>query len=793
MNLSNWSKNLILVILSIVMAGCVSKINRQTMQGEFNAITEEEAKATYATTAIWDLYEICDAFLSVEKYSQFDDCFDVLERRSQNEIFENPLGTLYYNKDMVDITLHELQAEKYLGLGDFAQAIDHADMALAAYDRDPGMVSTNFLISDNDYGAHRADITALGVKLMALSMSEQNAQIAEIEPRLRQRVESFVKGNVAYYDIQARRWLSQYYYRIEDYERAYEFAARDDRNPLDFLLDGYIAIVSAPAGLVMTGMLITEFQFAHNFPMEILQYRAASKTGRLEEARKGFDKLLADDVIDNFAQLHVIVLHDRAQLAMTEGDMNVAYDNLSKAIDVLESQRSALQTENYKLGFVGGKEQIYADMVGLLVDQNRVAEAFEYAERAKARALVDQLAERSSFKRPKATAASTNDVLRKVQQLEMESLQVASASGTGTQNRKLQLKALKTELRDQDAELSSLISVDAIKLSDIQLKLSPNEALLEYYQSGDAFFAFAITRNSIQVVDLNGKGLTEDIHAFRHAIQEEEGDAYLPKAQSLYQRLITPVIAQVDMPNVTIVPHGPLHYLPWAALHDGNGFLIESRSFRLLPSASVLMYLDKGNAKGARALLALGNPDLGNPDYDLPGAEIETKEITRKWPGSRVLLREFATEAVFKEAAPAFQYLHLASHGEFDAENPLTSGMKLAAGNGEDGLLTVDELYDLNLDAELVTLSACETGLGEVANGDDVIGLTRGFLYAGARSINASLWPVSDEATAYLMEQFYDNLKRDNKAEALRKAQRATAKRFNHPRFWAAFQLTGKV
>ncbi|WP_420548335.1 CHAT domain-containing protein [Curvivirga sp.] len=779
-------------LLAVSLMACASQIRQQSTRGEFQSVTEENAEEVYAQIDIWDLYEVCRALLTTEKYSQLDTCYNFLEQRANSEVFWVTMG-YYYNDDMTQMVLHELQAEKYLGLGDLEKAIYHADLSLAAQARNPRMPSSSFLFADNDHNAKKMDAIALGVKIMALEYSDRDNEILPYLKRLEKRVESFNIDQSEYFSMTSRRWLAQYHYASGDYEKAYMYATRDDRDSLDFLGDGLLTAFTAPMSVAITGTTIDEFHFVRNLPLRIFSYRSAYKTGRLEEARKGFDDLLADGRIANFAKLHVSVLHDRAQLAMTEGDMNVAYDNLSKAIDVLESQRSALQTENYKLGFVGGKEQIYADMVGLLVDQNRVAEAFEYAERAKARALVDQLAERSSFKRPKATAASTNDVLRKVQQLEMESLQVASASGTGTQNRKLQLKALKTELRDQDAELSSLISVDAIKLSDIQLKLSPNEALLEYYQSGDAFFAFAITRNSIQVVDLNGKGLTEDIHAFRHAIQEEEGDAYLPKAQSLYQRLITPVIAQVDMPNVTIVPHGPLHYLPWAALHDGNGFLIESRSFRLLPSASVLMYLDKGNAKGARALLALGNPDLGNPDYDLPGAEIETKEITRKWPGSRVLLREFATEAVFKEAAPAFQYLHLASHGEFDAENPLTSGMKLAAGNGEDGLLTVDELYDLNLDAELVTLSACETGLGEVANGDDVIGLTRGFLYAGARSINASLWPVSDEATAYLMEQFYDNLKRDNKAEALRKAQRATAKRFNHPRFWAAFQLTGKV
>jgi len=123
----------------------------------------------------------------------------------------------------------------------------------------------------------------------------------------------------------------------------------------------------------------------------------------------------------------------------------------------------------------------------------------------------------------------------------------------------------------------------------------------------------------------------------------------------------------------------------------------------------------------------------------------------------------------------------------------LSSGLYLAKDAKNDGVLTVGELYSMNLDADLVTLSACETGLGKVANGDDVVGLTRGFLYAGSRSIVASLWSVDDQATATLMKAFYENLSNQNKQEALRLAQLKTRKTFPHPFYWAAFQLTGRA
>ena len=208
------------------------------------------------------------------------------------------------------------------------------------------------------------------------------------------------------------------------------------------------------------------------------------------------------------------------------------------------------------------------------------------------------------------------------------------------------------------------------------------------------------------------------------------------------------------------------------------------------PSASVARFLDQ-RGSGQRTLLALGNPDLGDPALDLPGAGRETRMINRDWADSRILLRTLASEANFRRYAPSFEYLHLASHGEFNSDHPLRSRMLLAPGDGEDGTLTDSELYGLRLNANLVTLSACETGLGAVTPGDDVVGLTRGFLYAGAQSIITTLWPVSDAETTFLMSVFYEELKTNSKAGALRKAILSTLARYPHPGYWSAFNLTG--
>ena len=161
-------------------------------------------------------------------------------------------------------------------------------------------------------------------------------------------------------------------------------------------------------------------------------------------------------------------------------------------------------------------------------------------------------------------------------------------------------------------------------------------------------------------------------------------------------------------------------------------------------------------------------------------------------PGSVLLTREKATESNFKRIAGDFTLLHVASHGQYKADSALDSRLLLAPDGSNDGSLTVREIYGLRLSADLVTLSACETGLGSVLRGDDVLGLARGFLYAGSRNIVASLWEVDDDATAQLMKSFYQRLLAGtSRRQALREAQLALRKDFPDPFFWAAFGLTG--
>lgn len=232
-----------------------------------------------------------------------------------------------------------------------------------------------------------------------------------------------------------------------------------------------------------------------------------------------------------------------------------------------------------------------------------------------------------------------------------------------------------------------------------------------------------------------------------------------------------------------IVPHRALHYLPFQALYDGAGYLIEQQEILYAPSAVVFgQCFDKPRHALTNALL------LGVADEQIPRVKDEIAAISRVFPSAVSLLNENASIEALRENSSSADVLHLACHGQFRSDNPLFSSLRL--GNG---WFTVRDACNLKLNCELVSLSACETGLNAVVPGDELIGLARGFFSAGAPSVLLSLWTVDDEATAQLMEKFYLTFRDSNSATgALRAAQMELIKQKPHPFFWSPFVVMGR-
>jgi CHAT domain-containing protein len=339
-------------------------------------------------------------------------------------------------------------------------------------------------------------------------------------------------------------------------------------------------------------------------------------------------------------------------------------------------------------------------------------------------------------------------------------------------------------VRKQDKEQASLLSVEPLTLKQVQELIDPIQTLIEYFVTNSEVFIWVVEKDKLnfQRIAISKNDLAKQVKTFREMISTL-GDAreLNEVSSSLYKSLIQPLLPYITGKELIIVPHDVLHYLPFQALLGSDGrYLIEKYPINYLSSASLMQFTqEKRKAKGelssvlaqAGKILTLGNPDLGDPKMNLEFAEIEAKEIKNLYPQSSTYLEKEATEEKAKALSPQNDIIHFASHAELNENDPLSSAVLLAKSGKEDGRLEVREIFGMDLKASLVVLSACETGLGKLSSGDELVGLTRAFIYAGTPSVVASLWNVEDSSTAQLMASFYKNLKTMTKVEALRQAQ----------------------
>ncbi len=281
-------------------------------------------------------------------------------------------------------------------------------------------------------------------------------------------------------------------------------------------------------------------------------------------------------------------------------------------------------------------------------------------------------------------------------------------------------------------------------------------------------FAFLVTHAAVDVVELPGDiDAIQSLQKFlglnmRAVVGSDPGRRPLLTTQAqallgrLYDHLIGPFAARLDgYRRLIVVPHGPLHYLPFHALFDGERYLVERFSVRYLPGTSFVRYSHDGATSGTTALVA-GHSYRGR----LPSALTEAEEVAALW-ATTPLLEEALTRERLSELMGQSDLIHLATHGEFRADNPLFSGLLV-----DDGWLTTLDIFGLRLHASLVTLSACQTGRHVVAAGDELLGLMRAFLAAGAGAVLLTHWPVEDQTTAAFMTAFYRQLRDGRRKDA---------------------------
>lgn len=518
-----------------------------------------------------------------------------------------------------------------------------------------------------------------------------------------------------------------------------------------------------------------------------------------QEALNYLNNILSHEKIIDFAELKQLTLQQKGLVLVQLKRASDALVAFESSIALIEQNRGNVSTEAQKLGYFGDKNLPYEESIKILLARGDAASSFAMAERSRARVLVDMLAD--SQNRRGQLPESLADIESQVVANDVVSNDIVNAESTSTklennhlvsksvlqQPVALQTRALRRAKASErrEIEAKTLTSVQAYSAKDLQQLLTPEELVIEYVKLDNQWVAFKVSTEFVEAVELNVEDLTTRIEHYRRALQNPRSNAYRREAQALYQDLVAP-LQLTGTQALTIIPSGVLNYLPFSTLHDGEQYFIQQRVLKLLPSVTSTAFLH--SKKLTPRLLA-----MGNPTGDLPGAEAEVIELGRAIRGSTIVKREQATETLLKEKGGEFNMLHIASHGEFSPSDPGASRLLLTADTFNDGDLTMSEIYGLELDANLVVLSACNTGLSEIKNGEEIFGLIRGFLYAGSSNIVASLWKVDDVATKTLMSNFYRSLHTKGYAESLRDAQVSLQKgKFSHPFYWAAFQLTGK-
>lgn len=731
-------------------------------QGRHDELAQRLA-AREAQLSPGELHALCHAYARTKRYRPLLACLDRLEAALRGR----DRASILFGLDDATATVHLMRAEAMLDLGQAPAAAAQAERALAWFEREGS--------------AGERDIQVEGWALLALAAARQqepakaNEQLRKIEaikpgltagPNLANvRTLGLARGHLA---------LGQYVEACAALEadRSFEF-----RRTVEEVLHGN------PPNWAW-----------QQLPRLYMLAKCRAGQGRLAEAKAAYDELLRLPALRQNSAIHWMVLYDRGRIAEAEGERETATALLRQALEVIELLRSSIDTEAAKIGFVADKQGVYGALIGLLLAQDRAAEALEVVERAKARALVDLLADRLGAPAAGQVLARGDARLTALLERQREAEETllaqppARSEATWAQQRN-SVASANAQLRQAAPELASLVSVAPFTAAELVRLLDADEVGLQYYLHGERLFALTFSAQGSRAYTLDGAGLIADIRDFRAAIVRRSPQA-MALAQKLYTRLVAPLESALGQRAVLVVPHSALHYLPFGALHDGKRFMLDKHALRITTSASALKFLHHSSAvAGAPALI------MGNPTLDLPSAELEARKLSRLLAGSSLLLGSGATREALFAAAPRARTIHIASHAVFDARQPLESRLMLApapsAATPEGGALRVGDIYGLNLVADLVTLSACETGLGRITDGGEVIGITRGFLYAGAASVVASLWQVADEATATLMERFYANLARMNKRDALRAAQLELGRGSPQPYFWASFYLSG--
>jgi CHAT domain-containing protein len=585
--------------------------------------------------------------------------------------------------------------------------------------------------------------------------------------------------------------------------------------------------------------------------------QAYETQGKLDEAQKFYQEALQTfdaltDRIDQSATLFAM-----GQLQMKRGNFDAAEDHFRQSIERTESIRSKSTTRDLTAAFSATVHDRYLQYIQCLMhrnDRQAAVRAFEISESERARSLAEFLrsTETNLLGGLDPELANQEKSLRHLMRAK-EDYRVSLLSKKVPEKADLEkLDAEQAQLEEQYKSVSATISQRYPAYAQItrpagwdlariqqQVVNDDDTILLEYILGADKSYVWAITRDSFTAHEITGEvgKAAETVYNLSKERAKGNEEQLTQATRELSQMVLSPVAGQLNKRRIIVIADGALNYIPFQMLPSPSSNaepLVAQHEIINAPSASVLGELRAevaGRGVRSKTLAAFGNPALGSGalnndkgehlrsalrDIELNGDSFDLSRIGELFFAEREInsLREIATpastfavtgfaanrEQLFSMDLSQYAILHFATHGLLDPKRPEHSGILLSMvddqGKQQKGFISLQDVYSLRAPVDLVVLSACRTGLGKEIRGEGLVGLTRGFMYAGATTVVASLWKVDDAATAELMKRFYTEMLQNRKTpdEALRIAQNSIRQtpRWSAPHYWAGFTLQGE-
>ena len=531
-----------------------------------------------------------------------------------------------------------------------------------------------------------------------------------------------------------------------------------------------------------------------------------------------------------------------------QNQLAAALENYQKSIAVIENIRSSITLEELKATYLGSDKRIdvYHNLIDLYIRLYREtrqpryeAEAFRFLEKAKARAFLDSI-EVSKLDLSKGISQrllnEETELMNRVSQLDTRLLVPQLSQDQRDQiNKELahleeQLESLRREMREFSPAYANLRYPQTLTLQEAQNVLPDDRtACFVYLLAKERSYGFALTRKNLKVFPLPDRKEIQRLVQQHLTEITDASNQNFGAAPQLYEMLIRPGLTD-KVKRLIIVPDDVLYYIPFETLvrkSQARDWLIEHYTIAYAPSLSSLKELiqrrEETSHKTLKDILAVGDPSYGSNEFQpasnasaLPygnGTQAETKFSRLKFSGQEIdkisrlfkpgrrdtLLQNQATEENLKrENLSDYRIIHFATHTFIDEKKPARSAIVLSLDQDpkEDGFLQMREVFNLKLRADLVVLSACETGLGQLIRGEGIEGMSRAFFYAGASSVLLSLWAVNDQATSQLLERFYLHLRSAKSImDSLRQAklEMIDSAVLAHPYYWAGLVVSGSA